>query len=87
MKSDEILWPLIQKFKKPLTKAVREHLLLDLVKMYEDTKNIKVKSLIEWLIFESQEKQNLLSDDEIPDVDDQLSGLLTGPLKIFSYYF
>ena len=81
-KSDEKLWPLVRKLKKPLTKAIRGHLLLDLVKMYEETKNLKVKAFIEWLISESQEKPTLLNDDTIPEIDDQLSGLLTGALKI-----
>ena len=61
------LWSLVQHFKKPLTLACNEHLLLDLVKLFEEQPSERLRTIIEWIEENGNEQLDELMTSRILD--------------------
>ena len=61
------LWSLVQHFKKPLTLACNEHLLLDLVKLFEEQPSERLRTIIEWIEEHGNEQLDELMTSRILD--------------------
>ena len=61
------LWSLIKHFKKPLVVACNDHLVLDLVKLFEEQPFERLKTIIEWMEEDGNEQLEKLLTSRILD--------------------